>query len=359
MKNEEGPSHPILSLVIPLALSMLASCSSSDKFSGSGARTENAESEVETLRAQEKFSISGISNEGKVDIVWVVDNSISMSEEVGHVRRNFKEFIDKASSQTNLKVALISSTDTILEAAVLLPPSAAAAGHIQIAQSVGSTDLLVLAAAASCPAMSSQVDIFPPNIKPEIRTHRVCGQDIEDRYGSLVYTIENPDAIEAVKGTLTSFFRSDAKRVYVFVTDDDALGVRSKDYITEIANYNNSVKPFVFAFRGQETPQRGCYVENPGKEYEALAASTGGEVFDICQADWKPSFDRLTNSVNDIANNAFKLKNARVHKVLKVLLDGRELKADEYTLQDRSVIISAPLLVGASSLEVLYQYFSE
>lgn len=368
-------------IMLAVAFALCLSCAKSN-FKGAANQDPNSEESTEVLGAESEDSKSVDSGnsesngtetftveltKNQVDIVWVIDNSPSMREEAAQVHKNFDAFITETSSFAEVKIALISSSllpvtiDSFSSAVqsknipVNLPATAAAKGHIQIDQTVSSTNLLALAAAASCPAASSMAKV---TFTPTSEEHRIC--DLSFKADPTDPTqffrrLENPEIIDQVKGSLTGFFRSDAKRVYIFVTDDEAMGLKSDIFLTTVQVGTPEIKPYVFAFRGV-ADQGTCLISNPGVAYDILAKNSGGEVFDICVPDWKPYFDQLTASINDIARSEYVLEKARVQKIVSITIDEKPLDPRLYTFKEGTVKIDHRALQVGQKIIINYAY---
>lgn len=271
-------------------------------------------------------------------MVWLIDNSGSMTEEAAQVRANFQNFLTTLSQRTDIRLALISATAEEGSTGVTLPQSLIAAGHIQIGAAVDSTNELILAAAATCAAGESE----------GLSSPRVCGQNLGE---DLFFDV---GAIDAVKGRLQSFFRPDASRVYVIVTDDNAEGVDQSNFLSLVRPYEGIAPPVVFAFRGTVS-QGACDISARGVAYEALAQATGGAVFDICDPDWRSNFSRLTSEVVALATHSFTLASPTVSSIVEVLLDGVALPFERFHLQGNILTVDPQVIpMTAQVLTVRY-----
>ncbi len=313
-----------------LLLLTAISCSNSD-FRGGGVQVGdvvvNGNSVVQTipLNASSK----------KVDLVWLIDNSGSMGDEAANVRNNFSSFISTLGSSTDLKLALISSTSTMSSSGgtgVTLPVSGP--NYLQVPTFVNSNDALSLAAVATC-----------PNNGPGM----VCGQPIlTPGFGfDPEFDGVNPS------GKLVNFFRSDAHRVYVVVTDDEAYDVNESNFLSLVTPYSFNRRPTVFAFIGKVS-QADCHISRRGTAYESLAATTGGETFDICEKNWQPHFAKLTSSVENIASKEFILNKTPV-RIVSVKLDGQVLATTQYSI-DGNKLVLADNVVSAQNKMVTVEY---
>lgn len=308
--------------------------------------------ETPNTPGSETFAMT--SHEGLIDMVWLIDNSGSMKEEAQQVRDNFEKFLTSIQARSDMKIALVSTkagSGLGGSTGVTLPASAAAKG-IQVDAFVDSNNALVMAALATCPAASTSVPGaepnggFPDNFDPV--KAKICGKDTQlDTFTSSLY--------QPVVGSLASFFRAEAKKVYVVVTDDEAEEVNDTNFLSLIDAYKGAATPTVFSFIGFES-KANCSISRRGTAYEKLATATQGAVFDICETDWSKNFDQLSKAVIGLAKLQFTLKASKVGKVISVVVDGRTLATNEYTVAG-SVINLDPKAVpqGAKTLVVNFE----
>ena len=280
----------------------------------------------------------------KVDLVWVIDNSGSMVEEVAQVNANFAKFITGVANSGDVKVALLSKD--IGPTAVTMPADAVAKGHAQFITNVGSTNLLAIAAAASCAAAETVIDLT-------LGTAQVCKQAITPPIVG-GRPLEAPAEVFAAGARLKSFFRPGAARIYVFVTDDNAEGVTAANFVDMVTPTNEGRKPVIFAFRGIASTGVTCQIARPGLAYESLAQNTGGEVFDICLPDWSSQFAKLSQSVEKIANTQFDLSVPGA-VIQSVSIDGVALPADKYKIEGGKLIVAQDA-VSDKSKEIIVTY---
>jgi hypothetical protein len=295
------------------------------------------------VTARDRFTIG--TRTGKADLIWVIDNSGSMTNEAAQVRRNFQAFINSVSSFADFRLSLVSSKGSSGED-VELTPEAIAAGHSQIDLWVNSKNALTIAASLLCSEDSTAASSIAPD------TYNICNTTLKH---AVDRDFENMPELLAKRGALHGFYRADAMRVLVVVTDDDALGVTDKNFKSMVSPHVGAPFPYLFAFRGRSPAS--CSIAEDGLAYDALAASTGGSTFDICETDWSSHFAKLTEKVVQIANGSYVLSAANVLGVQSVRVDGVLLSPSAYKLVGSELVISVSMLpVGAKSLEVVYQY---
>ena len=243
-----------------------------------------------------------------LDMVWVIDNSGSMSNEAKQVQENFSNFLTNVGEETNLKVALISAANRSNTAPypVSLTDDDIAKGHIQIDEPVGSYNSLALLASASCPKDSTE--LFASNGSTRWGDGaKICSiTDFTDN------SLENAKGVQNRANALSGFYRRNSTKVFVFVTDDNARTIDGDSFMSALSQLSTPLKPTVYTFSSLE--ENACKKDEntnmSSSVYNDLAAKTIGESFDICTSDWKQYFSKLTESVVLKANSKFTLKTA-------------------------------------------------
>lgn len=350
-------------------ISLLAACNQT-KFASTQKKSGESPSSGDVAKGpqlpgekQETFQLE--TRSGQLDVVWLIDNSGSMIEEAEQVRRNFVKFLDYP-SKIDMKLALISAKEigsgtvsnpgfpggVVSDIGVTLPADSSK-GHIQLDLSVGSTNALAIAAAASCEESETKID----NIEIFAQlgsTYKICGQDIVVDRTSFANYLESPDIVAQAKGKLRRFFRKNASRAYVIVTDDNANGVTEKNFVDMVKKADPSTPMAVYAFRG-DVSKSGCDVARKGDAYDALATATAGQVFDICDADWSFNFSALAKAVRQMAETSFTLQ-AEASSVISVTLNGKELAKGDYQVEKDTLTVRKDLLEsGKGTLVIKYK----
>lgn len=273
--------------------------SSGQRFGGDGGTGRGGPGDPDDDRdtKEKRFSIEA--NRGPVDVLWLIDTSGSMTEETDNVKKNFSSFLTNLARQTSAKLTLVAKNTEIQ-----LSREALDSGHVQINRTVASTDALVIAR-----------DLL--------------------KNGSVA-------------------LRDGARFVVVVVTDDNAASVTDRNFLDLLEPAVKSKNPVLFAFRGDVT-KPNCKVANKGIAYENLATTTGGQVFDICDTDWTPNFNKLVSSVESIANSSFKFEDPNFLEVSKVTLDGLLLEPRDYAVIDGELRL-VPALISQTSKEIVVKY---
>jgi hypothetical protein len=319
---------------------LAASCSNSNYVGDANKKTgigssrpsgEDAKSKSGDSRQSRKESFTLSPTAGKVDIVWIVDQSGSMLEETDHVQKNLKEFFSRIDAASDARLALIAAKRGML--GLDLESIGISSEKVkQIDYEVQSNDALEIAVAA------------------------FSRQDV---------TTMGNSAFE-IQGSLEGFFRPSVKPVIVVVTDDDAYGVDSNNFMEQISDPQKALgfKPVVFAFAGLkestfvDSESTGiCEVSSIGRSYIELAKQSepNGAVFDICEKDWTKNFQQLSAGVLATAENSLKLKNA-TEKILQVTLNGQKLDASKYTFANGLVSIHPSALVSGQENKIEIEY---
>jgi hypothetical protein len=203
-----------------------------------------------------------------IDIVWVIDNSPSMREDIERVRSNFKNFTDSVRTRSDLKLGLISSLDDD-DTKIALPYSGE--NYKQINRYVWSTDSVEILAATICPETPLK--------------ESMCGHIRQNARTNLT----------SVADTMFRFLRPTSKKVFVFVTDDESR-VAGPSFLTAFNEVYPTQTPVIYGFIGLGDEQSPCAAK-PGHQYSDLAQLTGGAVYNICNRNWQDSFSELAKGV--------------------------------------------------------------
>jgi hypothetical protein len=238
-------------------------------------------------------SVTAKASKPAVDIVWIVDNSCSMADEIAKVRSNINQSFVPIIDQSNIdwRVIMISSKGTSSQKVCVDPPLAAGScgnnppKFHQLDCTVGSTDSLSIAQS------SYAAPGFP-----------FC------TFGTVPWN---------------QYARFDATKVFVEVTDDEA-GPPPFFLLADGFDYwaLNQAQPagmfgtaqarkYIFhAIVGLDPldPSKACNTltadggsgnkaEAPGLEYQKLANLTGGIVRSICETDWSDIFNTIASGI--------------------------------------------------------------
>lgn len=261
----------------------------------------------------------------QADVVWTIDNSTSMAEEAQNVRVNFDTFVRRLESVSDVKMGLISSSTYNQSAKIFgvkMADDLIAKGHYQfdaLATGVGSWNLLAFAAISSCAANRSNVLSDPWDTT-------ICNRRSTNSSGR---KLEEQDYVDAARGRMVNFYRPGAKRIYIFVTDDESRHFKSTDFkaVMDSQVPNNY---HVFGFVGNSADTR-CNSDGTGNDYMSLASDTNGQTFPICDQNWTPHFDTLASSIFRLIEKGYDIPADATVK--RVYLDDVELTPSQYVVE--------------------------
>lgn len=268
----------------------------------------------------------------QADVVWTIDNSTSMAEEAYNVRVNFDTFVRRLESVSDVKMGLISSSTYDQSAKIFgvkMADDLIAKGHYQfdaLATGVGSWNLMAFAAIISCASNRSDVLTDPWDTT-------ICNRRSSNPSSR---KLEEQDYVDAARGRMVNFYRPGAKRIYIFVTDDESRHFKSADFKavmdTQVPNNYH-----VFGFVGNKADTR-CNADETGSDYVSLANDTGGRTFPLCDPNWTPHFDTLASSIFRLIEKGYDIPTDATVK--HVYLDDVELNASQYVVEtDRKLYL--------------------
>ena len=209
-----------------------------------------------------------------VDIVWVIDQSGSMSQEIASVKQNMNNFAKSiAGAKNDYRVIVLAKRGTGSKDICIPPPLGGAncgdgARFKQVSKTVASTNELSL-------------------------------------YQSYASQIE-------------AFMRPTSLRQIVVVTDDNSYVSASAfhAWAKKRPGYND------YIFHSIVSVKKDWCTAKVGKVYMDLTTWTKGSWFHICNANWTQLFNTLGKNAGTIAMNKYKLKNTPVAGSIKVSYNG-------------------------------------
>lgn len=274
--------HTVLSLMMMSAFA-LTGCSGTEFSSTVHDNQQTDNPTVPTNPDRTVVNFSREVNTANVDMIWVVDNSVSMVEEIQIIRENLSEFLLSIEDRSKLNFTLI--TNNKGSHGMTLSPAALAKGYKHIVQRIESRDGLI-----------KLVELLP----------KMLGTSI----------------------------RSNSKKVVVVVTDDNS-DLSANLFLQAINKFFKLIDFKLFGFVGLDRVQSKC-IDNVGTAYIKLALSTGGRAFNICEPDWRPYFEALVKDVGEITQTEFTLP-TRPKGQIVVKIDG--VATAKYTLNARTLVI--------------------
>ncbi|MNK07465.1 hypothetical protein D3C87_253790 [compost metagenome] len=244
------------------------------------------------------------SKNSALDMVWVIDNSGSMSEESAHVRKNFQNFLTPLNQQTDFRLLVLSNQSNL---GVTIPSQFSAATHRQVNMTVGSTN----GPSLLLPVLENQVS--------------------------------------------SGFFRRNSQKVIVFVTDDES-SLSSAKILSELESKLgwalNQVT--VSSFIGLGSSLSRCQAKT-GNVYMGLAQASGGKTYNICDADWSAQFKDLLDQSVTQAQRRFVLAKKTIDSVLEVRVDNQVISMSDVVFDGETISISDGVALSeASVVTVIY-----
>ncbi|MGE0172136.1 MAG: hypothetical protein AB7T49_05095 [Oligoflexales bacterium] len=348
-------SKQLIILIVPL---VFGACTS-EKFSG-GAGVFGGESKSSSSNDSEKndegavasgtdhltkdFEVGGASS--GTDIVWIIDNSGSMGEEVAAVEKNFAQFLANVKTIVDTKVAFITCKLALEADDYCLTEANLNAGPetMFIDSTVGSTDALAIGATAICPPETS---MFPPDVA--LGMEKICDIPVTDLDEDINYNL--------LKGRLKDFFRQGSRPVVVVVSDDTVEGFMGTSFQSVMDKKFGLLGWQFYGFVGLPTSVVGpnCQVEAVSPDYQALATNTKGALFDLCAADWAGNFKALSEGIIYGATKLYVIADSKKIKVIDVLHNGKSVPKERYEVADNKVMLADDFAVTkGDKIQIIY-----
>jgi hypothetical protein len=101
----------------------------------------------------------------------------------------------------------------------------------------------------------------------------------------------------------TSFFRKEAKKAFIIVTDDNS-SLSQQDFLSRYSLKQDTSNTVFYNFVGLGRSQSSCQART-GAEYISLSNNTGGQLFNICDQDWSQNYNILIEDIIKQASTEF------------------------------------------------------
>lgn len=219
-----------------------------------------------------------------IDMVWVVDNSVSMVEEIEIIRENLGRFLLSLEDRAQLNFTLI--TNSKGSHGMNLSSWATSRGYRQISQFIDSHD-----------SLSRFLEFIP----------RLIGTSL----------------------------RPKSQKILVVVSDDNSE-VGTNEFFRLIKRFINPNQFKIFGFVGLDKNLSPC-IDRVGSHYIRMAEATGGQTFNICEKDWTPHFESLIKNIGQITKTEFTLPSIPKSELL-VLIDG--VATTKYKIEKNILIVN-------------------
>ena len=247
---------------------------------------------VEDFQSQLVSERYQLSEEGKVDIVWVIDNSGSMSSIQQNVIQNANLFIQEFTKIRGLdwRMALLST-------------------------SLSETPYLGM------PTVFDYNNADPVSaFSQAVRRLGIDGDSTERSFDPIIKQLNaNP-----------SFLRPNAYLVMIFVTDEEEQSsISTGNFLNDLTARKGGRLGMLRAYGAIDARDLGCsgYAYAKGS-YEAVINATKGSVFGTCTPSFGAELAKLGNQIVSIVSSPVVLLNKRpLPRSLKVLYKGVEMPA--------------------------------
>jgi hypothetical protein len=227
---------------------------------------------------------------GKADIIFVVDNSGSMSEEASAIQKNLNAFSQQiVASGIDVHVILIASAPSGASAGACIDPTGIACLFVPG---------LTVAETGIC-------------MDPPLGLQGACPkQDDTNQAGGYVHVrqpVDSHNALEMIEKSFSAYqglLRADAAKTFVVVTDDDANKNPTADAFTSWVNGQPLFQGATWRFSGLYCATGAGNCANAGTVYAGLVKATSGITGDMAQfsngqidAQFKTVFDSLAKAI--------------------------------------------------------------
>lgn len=264
----------------------------------------------------------------EVDVLWVVDDSISMSEEQALLGDGFHRFVEALGGsevEMDLHVGVV-STDMDVDNA----------DHGRL---VGSPAWL-----------TAEEPDFDAQFRQRVAVG-TAGSDMEQGLQAAWYALGGHGVSAEIAAYNEGFVRTSANLAIVFVSDendcshdgafpadsDAALCYERQDSLVPVADY-------VRHFQGLKATEahvnvsgilgpaisEGCETATPGVRYDSTASAFDGYVGNICEADWSDILEGVANGIV-APSTAFALTHPALAGTVEVDVDGEPIAEDPDT----------------------------
>lgn len=271
----------------------------------------------------------------EVDILWVIDNSSSMSKHHKKLAKQMGDFVDTLTErEVNFRIA-VTTTDMRYKGAkrgtfgTFIGESQVLDSKTPKLQNILSKRLLGIGEEGSPVEQGlSAMECSLCAAQPKVCKALAKGDD-----PSISQSMASSCA--RLKSLNSGFLRPDSLLVVIFLSDeDDSSSGKASDYI----KFLNAMKPplpsgersWVAHFIGRLPGVDSCsefFSDSPGNRYIELAKDSGGAIEDICSANLKNAVeslgDRLVHFVTD-----FYLEKKPKLGTIQVFINGKEIPED-------------------------------
>jgi hypothetical protein len=256
----------------------------------------------------------------EADILMIVDNSCSMTEEQSELSSNSELFIDKLDSlMVDYRIAVITTDDDRFVGPVITP--------LSVDPSL---------------ELSTQVNVGTAG-SPDERGILFASKAL------------SPAGMAAPGG---SFLRADARLSIVWISDeDDFSGGSTSIWASDFWSKKSSPgEVSVWGIIGD--PFYGCVSASPGNIYDNLIVSMGGSWTSICASDWGIPLASVAGSVG--IDSTLELSRTPIASTINVIVSGVVSYDWVYVIADNSISFNPGHIPAVgSSVEVSYSIYED
>ncbi len=248
------------------------------------------------------------------DIVFSVDQSCSMDDDVARLANNFDDFINELSSYTSdWRVIVVNADNGCNHSGILTPSTGGYANTFKnTIQSSGG-----------------------------------------GRYTEALLTIADSAARQMNAGCNNNFWRKDAMLHFIMVSDEPEQSSNTWDaYVNNIINYKGSASLVRISAIAGDYPN-GCGSAMAGMGYYEAVNYTGGEFLSICSTSWTGYMSKLAQA--SINQAAYELNATAVESTIVVKVNGSVVMGDwHFDSSLNAVIFDTNVPEGGDTVNVTY-----
>lgn len=248
------------------------------------------------------------------DIVFSVDQSCSMSDDVARLASNFEDFINQLNSYTTDWRIIVVNADTGCNHSGILTPSTA--GYVNTFQNT----------------IQSQGG---------------------GAYTESLLTIAELAASKMSSGCNSGFLREDAMLHFIQVSDEPEQSWNDWSwYVTNIENHKGNPGLVRISAIAGDYPG-GCSTADAGHGYYEAVNYTGGEFLSICSATWSGYMEKLAQASINQAN--YELSATAVESTIVVKVNGNVVTGDwHFDATYNSVVFDSNVPEGGDDIKITY-----
>ncbi len=261
---------------------------------------------------------------GKTDVLFVIDNSLSMAEEQMRLISNIEHFIALFEAlDFDYQLAVLSTDMSTGGSPCFLPaaqrppntPEGACGYFAQGSGGLFDPDWRLI----------TPDDLpSPPEAFTTIAQVGVTGSAVEAGLESAYRALSPP----LINGWNQGFLRTDAQLGLLFISDEDDQSHRSTDFYTSFfKGLKGAGRSHLLGAAGIVADEEGCMVSaGASTRYIELVQALGGEIESICTQDWEATLSAVARWTAGLRHR-FNLSNQALPGTITVEIDGVELPA--------------------------------